>query len=122
MSGPIATARALAAAAIEQVTDLPVVASVPERLEPPCVVITEGTPLVEPSDTLMAGVVVRLTANVIEAPTDAPLALERLDTHTDQIIDGLWAEWMPTVETYTTVTSADQQRYLASTITLTTTI
>nr|WP_300339921.1 hypothetical protein [Actinomyces sp.] len=122
MSGPIATARALAAAALQEATDLPVIASVPERLEPPCVVITEGTPLAEPSDTLMGGVVVRLTANVIEAPTDGPLALERLDEHTDQVIEGLWAQWVPTVETYTTVTSTDQQRYLASTITLTTTI
>lgn len=121
-TGPIAAARAAVLDDLRDASSLPVLAGIPERLEPPCIVITEGSPLIEPDDTTHAQAVVRFTANVIEAPTDNDLALARLDDHTDEVIQALWRDWMPTVEAYTTVTSADSQAYLAATIQLTTTI
>lgn len=122
MTGPIAAARAAVLDDLRDASSLPVLAGIPERLEPPCIVITEGSPLLEPSEHAMTTAVVRFTANVIEAPTDNSLALERLDSHTDEVIEALWRDWQPTVEAYTTVTSADSQAYLAATIQLTTTI
>lgn len=122
-TGPIAYARADLATALSQATSLPVHASVPERLDPPCVVITEGTPLLEPAtDQGHRAVTVRLVANIVEAPTDAALALARLDQHVDQTVTGLWNEYMATVDAYATVTGADGQRYLAATVNTTTTL
>lgn len=118
--GPIAFARADVAAALAAASSLPVHTGVPERLEPPCIVLTEGTPLLEPSDRTIGAVTVRLVANVIEAPADADLVLNRLDEHVDEIVSGLSAEYMPTVDPYSGVTSADSQRYLAAAVTLTT--
>lgn len=119
-TGPIAYARADLAAALRQATDLPVLTSVPERLDPPCVVITEGTPVLEADETGPRGVTVHLTATVVEAPTDAALALERLDAHVDQITTTAWGHVPLTVTSYSTVTSADSQHYLAAAIETTT--
>ena len=115
--GPIAWARQDLARTLAGVTTLPVLTSPPERLEPPCVVITEGSPLLAPDETTHGAVTVALDAVVIMAPSDAPLALARLDEHTDTIATSLLqAGTLPTVEAYTTITSADGQPYLSAAI------
>ena len=52
MTGPIAYARADLTEAIRAAlpVDVTVYAAMPERLNPPCVVVVEGTPLLEGDD------------------------------------------------------------------------
>ena len=88
-SGPIASARADLAAILREATDLPVVTNVPERLAPPCVVITEASPLLTTDDTTYNAVAVRMSLTVAVAPTTNALAIERLDEAVDTIASRL---------------------------------
>lgn len=119
-SGPIASARADLTAILQAATDLPVVANVPERLQPPCVVITEATPLLTTDETTYGAVTVRLNLTVAVAPTTNALAVARLDAAVDEIIVALARSGtFAAVDAYTGITSADGQTYLAAPITTT---
>lgn len=119
-SGPIASARADLAAILREATDLPVVTNVPERLAPPCVVITEASPLLTTDDTTYNAVTVRMSLTVAVAPTTNALAIERLDEAVDTIAVALIrAGTVAAIEAYTSIKSADGQSYLAAPITTT---
>lgn len=119
-TGPIAAARADLADLLTRITSIPVVTSIPERLAPPCVVITEGTPLCSSDETTHGAVTVRLSITVAVAPTTNALSIARLDEAVDTIVvgmvrDGLFAA----VDAYQSIKGADGQAYLAATITTT---
>lgn len=117
-SGPIAAARADLADVLTRITSIPVLTSIPERLAPPCVVVTEGTPLVAPAENAHGGVTVRLSITVAVAPTTNALAVARLDSAVDAIVVGMVREGMfATVDAYQTIKGADGQAYLAAPIT-----
>lgn len=119
-SGPIASARADLAAILREATDLPVVTNVPERLAPPCVVITEGTPLVAADENAHGAVTVRLSITVAVAPTTNALSITRLDEAVDTIVVGMVREGMfAAVDAYQSIKGADGQAYLAAPITTT---
>lgn len=117
-SGPIAAARADLADVLTRITSIPVLTSIPERLAPPCVVVTEGTPLVASDETAHGAVTVRLSITVAVAPTTNALAVARLDSAVDAIVVGLVREGMfAAVDAYQTIKGADGQAYLAAPIT-----
>lgn len=119
-TGPIAAARADLADILTRITSIPVVTSIPERLAPPCVVITEGTPLCSLDETAHGAVTVRLSITVAVAPTTNALAVARLDEAVDTIVVGLVRAGLPAaVDAYSSVTSADSQAYLAASLTTT---
>lgn len=119
-TGPIAAARADLAAILREATDLPVVTNVPELLAPPCVVITEGTPLVASDETAHGSVTVRLSITVAVAPTTNALSIARLDEAVDTIVVGMVREGMfAAVDAYQSIKGADGQAYLAAPITTT---
>nr|DAT35875.1 MAG TPA: hypothetical protein [Caudoviricetes sp.] len=117
-SGPIAAARADLADVLTRITSIPVLTSIPERLAPPCVVVTEGTPLVASDETAHGAVTVRLSLTVAVAPTTNALAVARLDSAVDAIVVGMVREGMfAAVDAYQTIKGADGQAYLAAPIT-----
>ena len=117
-SGPIAAARADLADILTRITSIPVLTSIPERLAPPCVVVTEGTPLVASDETAHGAVTVRLSITVAVAPTTNALAVARLDSAVDSIVVGMVREGMfADVDAYQTIKGADGQAYLAAPIT-----
>lgn len=117
-SGPIAAARADLADMLTRITSIPVMTSIPERLAPPCVVVTEGTPLVAPDENAHGGVTVRLSITVAVAPTTNALSVARLDSAVDSIVVGMVREGMfAAVDAYQTIKGADGQAYLAAPIT-----
>ena len=117
-SGPIAAARADLADLLTRITSIPVVTSIPERLAPPCVVITEGTPLCSQADDAHGAVTVRLSITVAVAPTTNALSIARLDAAVDTIVVGMVREGMvAAVDAYQTINGADGQAYLGATIT-----
>lgn len=117
-SGPIAAARADLADVLTRITSIPVLTSIPERLAPPCVVITEGTPLVASDETAHGAVTVRLSITVAVAPTTNALAVARLDSAVDAIVVGMVRGGMlAAVDAYQTIKGADGQAYLAAPIT-----
>lgn len=117
-SGPIAAARADLADVLTRITSIPVLTSIPERLAPPCVVVTEGTPLVASDETAHGSVTVRLSITVAVAPTTNALAVARLDSAVDAIVVGMVREGMfAAVDAYQTIKGADGQAYLAAPIT-----
>nr|DAK36688.1 MAG TPA: hypothetical protein [Caudoviricetes sp.] len=117
-SGPIAAARADLADILTRITSIPVLTSIPERLAPPCVVVTEGTPLVASDETAHGAVTVRLSITVAVAPTTNALAVARLDSAVDSIVVGMVREGMfAAVDAYQTIKGADGQAYLAAPIT-----
>lgn len=117
-SGPIAAARADLADILTRITSIPVLTSIPERLAPPCVVVTEGTPLVAADENAHGSVTVRLSITVAVAPTTNALAVARLDSAVDSIVVGMVREGMfATVDAYQTIKGADGQAYLAAPIT-----
>lgn len=119
-SGPIAAARAELAELLTRITSIPVVTSIPERLAPPCVVITEGTPLCSHADDAHGAVTVRLSITVAVAPTTNALSVARLDAAVDTIVVGMVREGMVAdVDAYQSIKGADSQAYLAATITTT---
>lgn len=117
-SGPIAAARADLADILTRITSIPVLTSIPERLAPPCVVVTEGTPLVAADENTHGGVTVRLSITVAVAPTTNALSVARLDSAVDAIVIGMVREGMfAAVDAYQTIKGADGQAYLAAPIT-----
>lgn len=117
-SGPIAAARADLADVLTRITSIPVLTSIPERLAPPCIVVTEGTPLVASDETAHGAVTVRLSITVAVAPTTNALAVARLDSAVDAIVVGMVREGMfAAVDAYQTIKGADGQAYLAAPIT-----
>ena len=117
-SGPIAAARADLADILTRITSLPVLTSIPARLAPPCVVVTEGTPLVAPDENAHGAVTVRLSITVAVAPTTNALSVARLDSAVDAIVVGMVREGMfAAVDAYQTIKGADGQAYLAAPIT-----
>ena len=119
-TGPIAAARADLSDLLTRITAIPVVTSIPERLAPPCVVITEGTPLVAADENAHGAVPVRLSITVAVAPTTNALSIARLDEAVDTIVVGMVREGMfAAVDAYQSIKGADGQAYLAATITTT---
>lgn len=119
-SGPIAAARADLAAILATITTIPVVTSIPERLAPPCAVITEGTPLCSSDESAHGAVTVRLSITVAAAPTTNALSIARLDEAVDTIVVGLVrAGLSAAVDAYQSIKGADGQAYLAAPITTT---
>jgi len=117
-SGPIAAARADLADILTRITSIPVLTSIPERLAPPCVVVTEGTPLVAADENAHGSVTVRLSITVAVAPTTNALAVARLDSAVDSIVVDMVREGMfAAVDAYQTIKGADGQAYLAAPIT-----
>lgn len=117
-SGPIAAARADLAELLTRITAIPVMTSIPERLAPPCVVVTEGTPLVAADENAHGSVTVRLSITVAVAPTTNALSVARLDSAVDTIVVGMVREGMfAAVDAYQTIKGADGQAYLAAPIT-----
>lgn len=117
-SGPIAAARADLADVLTRITSIPVLTSIPERLAPPCVIVTEGTPLVASDETAHGAVTVRLSITVAVAPTTNALSVARLDSAVDAIVVGMVREGMfAAVDAYQTIKGADGQAYLAAPIT-----
>lgn len=117
-SGPIAAARADLAELLTRITAIPVLTSIPERLAPPCVVVTEGTPLVVADENAHGSVTVRLSITVAVAPTTNALSVARLDSAVDTIVVGMVREGMfAAVDAYQTIKGADGQAYLAAPIT-----
>lgn len=117
-SGPIAAARADLADILTRITSIPVLTSIPERLAPPCVVVTEGTPLCAADESAHGSVTVRLSITVAVAPTTNALSIARLDSAVDAIVVGMVREGMFTaVDAYQTIKGADGQAYLAAPIT-----
>ena len=116
-SGPIAAARADLADILTRITSIPVLTSIPERLAPPCVVVTEGTPLVafdetrtEPSRTALDHGSGRTD---YQCPGRRPPGLA-----VDSIVVGMVREGMfAAVDAYQTIKGADGQAYLAAPIT-----
>lgn len=117
-SGPIAAARADLADILTRITSIPVQTSIPERLAPPCVVVTEGTPLCAADENAHGSVTVRLSITVAVAPTTNALSVARLDSAVDTIVVGMVREGMfAAVDAYQTIKGADGQAYLAAPIT-----
>lgn len=117
-SGPIAAARADLADILTRITSIPVLTSIPERLDPPCVVVTEGTPLCAADESAHGSVTVRLSITVAVAPTTNALSIARLDSAVDAIVVGMVREGMfAAVDAYQTIKGADGQAYLAAPIT-----
>lgn len=117
-SGPIAAARADLADILTRITSIPVLTSIPERLAPPCVVVTEGTPLCAADESAHGSVTVRLSITVAVAPTTNALSIARLDSAVDAIVVGMVREGMfAAVDAYQTIKGADGQAYLAAPIT-----
>ncbi|MFC2689485.1 MAG: hypothetical protein ACFN1H_05175 [Propionibacterium freudenreichii] len=111
--GPIAWARAdLAAQLKAALPAIPVHPAMPGRINTPCAVIAERSPLAEP-DQITRAVTVHLEAVVFAHGLD-PAAVAWLDTTTDQLINDLW-DVLP-APTYSTVSLADGQTYLVSRI------
>lgn len=116
-SGPIAAARADLADILTRITSIPVLTSIPERLAPPCVVVTEGTPLVAADENAHGSVTVRLSITVAVAPTTNALSVARLDSAVDTIVVGMVREGIfAAVDAYQTIKGADGQAYLAAPI------
>lgn len=119
-TGPIAAARTDLAATLATITTIPVVTSIPERLAPPCAVITEATPLLASDETSYGSITVRLGITVAVAPTTNALAVARLDEAVDTIVVGLVRAGLPAaVDAYQSIKGADGQAYLAAPITTT---
>jgi hypothetical protein len=117
-SGPIAAARADLADILTRITSIPVLTSIPERLAPPCIVVTEGAPLVAVDENAHGSVTVRLSITVAVAPTTNALSVARLDSAVDTIVVGMVREGMfAAVDAYQTIKGADGQAYLAAPIT-----
>lgn len=114
MTGPVAFARADLAAQITGLLgdQVPVHTAMPTRIAPPCVILAEKSPLIEPGDTAGAWLV-HLEA-VALVPAGAPdLAVPRLDALADTLVLGLQGA---TGASYGTLTAADGQPYLIARI------
>lgn len=116
--GPIAFARDTIREILEGGTSWPVVTNIPPQLIPPCVVVTESSPFVERGNAV-GSVNVTFKVLAIAPATDNEHIISLLDAATDKLIIHLTSEDVHyTVNGYETVTTADSQSYLASSLTL----
>lgn len=116
--GPIAFARETIKDILEGGTSWPVVTNIPPQLIPPCVVVTESSPFVERGNAV-GSVNVTFKVLAIAPATDNEHIISLLDAATDKLITHLTSEDVHyTVNGYETVTTADSQSYLASSLTL----
>ncbi|MDK9294550.1 hypothetical protein FAM19031_000588 [Propionibacterium freudenreichii] len=117
--GPIGWARAdLAAQLVAALPDMPVHPAMPGRINTPCAVIAERSPLAEP-DQITGAITVHLEAVIFAHGLD-PAAVAWLDTTTDHLIAELW-DVLP-APAYGTVPLPDGQTYLVSRIPVDTTV
>lgn len=86
---------------------------IPGALHPPCMTITEGSPLLEADSQSYTTGRVRFDITLIAPPTDNEYAISRLDAAVDRVLSYLWQYFMVTVDAYQSVTTADSQSYLA---------
>lgn len=116
--GPIAFARDAIREILEGGTNWPVVTNIPPQLIPPCVVVTESSPFVERGNAV-GSVTVTFKVLAIAPATDNDHIIALLDAATDKLVTHLTIEDVHyTVNGYETVTTADSQSYLASSLTL----
>lgn len=116
--GPIAFARDAIREILEGGTNWPVVTNIPPQLIPPCVVVTESSPFVERGNAV-GSVTVTFKVLAIAPATDNDHIIALLDAATDKLVTHLTSENVHyTVNGYETVTTADSQSYLASSLTL----
>nr|DAQ55690.1 MAG TPA: hypothetical protein [Bacteriophage sp.] len=116
--GPIAFARETIKDILAGGTSWPVVTNIPPQLIPPCVVVTESSPFVERGNAV-GSVIVTFKVLAIAPATDNDHIISLLDAATDKLITHLTSEDVHyTVSGYETVTTADSQSYLASSLTL----
>lgn len=116
--GPIAFARDTIREILEGGTSWPVVTNIPPQLIPPCVVVTESSPFVERGNAV-GSVTVTFKVLAIAPATDNEHIIALLDAATDKLVTHLTSENVHyTVNGYETVTTADSQSYLASSLTL----
>lgn len=86
---------------------------IPGALHPPCMTITEGSPLLEADIESYTTARVRFDITLIAPPTDNEYAISRLDAAVDRVLSYLWQYFTVTVDAYQSVTTADSQSYLA---------
>lgn len=86
---------------------------IPGSLHPPCITITEGSPLLEADEKSYTTGRVHFDITLIAPPTDNEFAISRLDAAVDRVLSYLWQYFMVTVDAYQSVTTADSQSYLA---------
>lgn len=116
--GPITFARDAIREILEGGTSWPVVTNIPPQLIPPCVVVTESSPFVERGNAV-GSVTVTFKVLAIAPATDNDHIISLLDAATDKLITHLTSEDVHyTVSGYETITTADSQSYLASSLTL----
>lgn len=116
--GPIAFARETIKDILEGGTSWPVITNIPPQLIPPCVVVTESSPFVDRGNAV-GSVNVTFKVLAIAPATDNDHIISLLDSATDRLITHLTSEDVHyTVNGYETVTTADSQSYLASSLTL----
>lgn len=116
--GPIAFARDTIREILEGGTNWPVVTNIPPQLIPPSVVVTESSPFVERGNAV-GSVTVTFKVLAIAPATDNDHIIALLDAATDKLVTHLTSEDVHyTVNGYETVTTADSQSYLASSLTL----
>jgi hypothetical protein len=95
--------------------DVPVHHVMPPTLYPPCVLITEGDPFIEPSDTLGTYQVHFELIALVAPSSDESVMLADLDTLIDHLAAGLD---QPQVAAYQTFTFANQQPLFGARLTL----
>lgn len=86
---------------------------IPGALHPPCMTITEGSPLLEADSQSYTTGRVKFDITLIAPPTDNEYAISRLDAAVDRVLSYLWQYFTVTVDAYQSVTTADSQSYLA---------
>lgn len=86
---------------------------IPGSLHPPCMTITEGSPLLEADSQSYTTGRVKFDITLIAPPTDNEYAISRLDAAVDRVLSYLWQYFTVTVDAYQSVTTADSQSYLA---------
>lgn len=123
MSGLIATARAeLADALTDALASFPrtvrVFTEMPSVITPPCIVIGERTPLAVSDNSAPRTFTVQLEAVLLAATAGAANMVETADQLADHIIEALLdTDLAPlSVASYSILTAADQQPYLAARI------
>lgn len=123
MTGPIAFLRKEIVKDLTRLTDLPVFSALPETLEPPCILINEGSTLLTPAEETYGTYKGQFDLLVIApAIADNAQALAKLDTQVDGVVMGLAPEYLLTVRGYQTFQFANAQPYLGAVISLQATV
>lgn len=120
-----AFARSQVAAALTDTAGVPVLQTMPGTPRPPCILLGESDPFVEPAQEDAPGAyTIRFDALALveDRPGDRDTQLADLDALTDRCLAGL-AELAPvTVSTYRPVTLASGQSYMSATLQIALTI